>query len=525
MNRHSIKFKMTLLLSIVIGLLIVILLLANSFFAERYYQYDKRQQMLTGYDKINEIMKTYDGSTLSKENLYDKMEQYTSNTAMSIIVVNSDWTTVYTNTNAEMEMLDRLRMSIFNKDMFHFEEINIYQERKKEPYKNNITFDMEFSGISETREILVRQDNYTLQKVYDKRLADYYYELWGTLENGCSIMMRASIQGIKDNVAISNKFITYIGLSILFLGMAAALVFSQYISKPIKQLSKIAERMAHLDFNAKYEGVDKGEIGVLGVSMNNMSMELETTISQLKTVNKQLQKDIDKKDKLEQMRTEFLSNVSHELKTPIALIQGYAEGLKEGIFDSPESMDFYCDVIMDEASKMNMMVKKLLTLNQLEFGNERLEMNRFDIVELVEAIVTANELRATQQGITIEFNPDEEHVDVWSDEYKIEEVVTNYLSNAINHCEFEKRIVIRIEKIDDCVRVYVYNTGKHIPEEDIKRIWDKFYKVDKARTREYGGNGIGLSIVKAIMDSYGNSFGVSNVDGGVEFWFDLDGKA
>ncbi len=525
MNRHSIKFKMTLLLSIVIGLLIIILLLANSFFAERYYQYDKRQQMLTGYDKINEIMKTYDGSNLSKDNLYDKMEQYTSNTAMSIIIVSSDWTTVYTNTSAEMEMLDRLKMSIFNKDMFHFEDVDIYREKKKEPYKSNITFDMEFSGVSETREILAKEDNYTLQKVYDKRLADYYYELWGTLENGCSIMMRASIQGIKDNVAISNKFITYIGLSILFLGMAAALVFSQYISKPIKQLSKIAERMAHLDFNVKYEGVDKGEIGVLGFSMNNMSMELESTISQLKTVNKQLQKDIDKKEKLEQMRTEFLSNVSHELKTPIALIQGYAEGLKEGIFDSPESMDFYCDVIMDEASKMNIMVKKLLTLNQLEFGNESLEMNRFDIVELVEAIVTANELRASQQGITIEFNPNEKHIDVWSDEYKIEEVVTNYLSNAINHCEFEKRIVIRIEKIEDCVRVYVYNTGKHIPEEDIERIWDKFYKVDKARTREYGGNGIGLSIVKAIMDSYGNSFGVSNVEGGVEFWFDLDGKA
>ena len=207
------------------------------------------------------------------------------------------------------------------------------------------------------------------------------------------------------------------------------------------------------------------------------------------------------------------------------MIQGYAEGLKEGIFDSPESMDFYCDVIIDEASKMNMMVKKLLTLNQLEFGNESLEMARFDIVELVEAIVTANELRASQQGITIEFNPDEEHIDVWSDEYKIEEVVTNYLSNAINHCAFEKRIVIRIERIQDCVRVYVYNTGKPIPEEDIERIWDKFYKVDKARTREYGGNGIGLSIVKAIMESYGNSYGVANVDGGVEFWFDLDGKA
>ncbi len=131
--------------------------MANSFFAEKYYQYDKRQQMLTGYDTINEIMKTYDGSNLSKDNLYDKMEQYTSNTAISIIIVNSDWTTVYTNTSAEMEMLDRLRMSIFNKDMFHFKEVDVYQKKEKESDKYNITFNMELSGVSETREILIKR--------------------------------------------------------------------------------------------------------------------------------------------------------------------------------------------------------------------------------------------------------------------------------------------------------------------------------------------------------------------------------
>ena len=225
------------------------------------------------------------------------------------------------------------------------------------------------------------------------------------------------------------------------------------------------------------------------------------------------------------MRTEFLSNVSHELKTPIALIQGYAEGLKEGITDDPESMDFYCSVIMDEANKMNMMVKKLLTLNQIEFGDEELVMERFDIIELVSSVVNANELRAGQKGIKIIFNQADEHIDVWSDEYKIEEVITNYISNAINHCDFEKRIEVNVKKNGDNIRVSVFNTGKNIPEEDINNIWGKFYKVDKARTREYGGNGIGLSIVKAIMDSYGKEYGVRNLDNGVEFWFDLDAKS
>ncbi|MBO5459409.1 MAG: HAMP domain-containing protein, partial [Lachnospira sp.] len=321
-----------------------------------------------------------------------------------------------------------------------------------------------------------------------------------------------------------NTFITYVGLGILVIGIIAAYVFSVYITRPIKQLSNIAERMAKLDFNVKYEGKDKSEIGLLGNSMNNMSLKLEENISHLKAANRELQRDIERKVKMEEVRTEFLSNVSHELKTPIALIQGYAEGLKEGITDDPESMDFYCDVIIDEANKMNNMVKKLLTLNQLEFGNEELVMERFDIIELITSIVNANELRASQKGISIIFNQKNEHIDVWSDEYKIEEVVTNYITNAINHCENEKYIEISVERRDNDVRVTVFNTGKNIPEQDIPNIWQKFYKVDKARTREYGGNGIGLSIVKAIMEAYGKDYGVVNKSNGVEFWFDLDGR-
>ena len=188
-------------------------------------------------------------------------------------------------------------------------------------------------------------------------------------------------------------------------------------------------------------------------------------------------------------------------------------------------MEFYCDVIIDESNKMNEMVKKLLTLNQIEFGDEETVLERFDIVELLNSVISANTLRASQKDISITFSAPEKNMYVWADEYKIEEVVTNYISNAINHCDFDMKIVVRTQRIGDSIRVFVFNTGKHIPDEDIDNIWIKFYKVDKARTREYGGNGIGLSIVKAIMDSLGKECGVMNVDGGVEFWFDLDAKA
>ena len=155
------------------------------------------------------------------------------------------------------------------------------------------------------------------------------------------------------------------------------------------ELARLSEDMANLNFDMKYTSGGNNEIGILGENFNKMSLQLEKTVSELKTANNQLQKDIEQKEKLEDMRNEFTGNVSHELKTPIALIQGYAEGLKEGVNDDPESREFYCDVIMDEASKMNQMVKNLLTLNQLEFGNDEVEFARFDIAALVRGVIAS----------------------------------------------------------------------------------------------------------------------------------------
>ena len=223
------------------------------------------------------------------------------------------------------------------------------------------------------------------------------------------------------------------------------------------------------------------------------------------------------------MRKEFIANVSHELKTPIALIQGYAEGLQEGMGEEKESRDYYCDVIVDEANKMNQMVKQLLTLSSLESGNDKPVMDRFNLTELIKGVVNASKILIEQNQIQVEFD-DQTPVYVWADEFKIEQVVTNYLSNAIHHIGGEKKIIIRMIPENGLVRVSVFNTGTPIPEEAIPNLWTKFYKVDKARTRAYGGTGIGLSIVKAIMDAHNQQYGVKNWENGVEFWFTLDGR-
>ena len=544
MKIHSIKFKITLLLVVTVTRLVAMLIGFNSIFSEKVYMNRKQKSMINSYENVNEIMQKYTDLQIDKDTMCADMENISTAKGISVLVVDSSWCTIYVSTQGDDSMMERLRMSIFNGDIF---KNNGSQDKAPEPkdqeddsdnpadkddkkeHRKRLEDIIDMSGTSlvENRTIISSNDNYTLQKVYDERLGDYYLEIWGTLDNGYSIILRTPIQGIKDNVNISTTLIKYVGGAILAVGIIAAFVVSTYITRPIKQLSNIAEKMSEMDFNARYEGSDKGEIGLLGKSMNNMSEKLEQNIAELKKANLELKKDIDKKEKLEIMRTDFLSNVSHELKTPIALIQGYAEGLKEGITDDPESMEFYCDVIMDEANKMNTMVKRLLTLNQIEFGNDEPEMERFDINELIASVADANAIRAGQKNMRIVFDNRNEHNFVWADEYKTEEVLTNYISNALNHCDGKRAIEVRTEKSENggTITVTVYNSGKNIADEDLERIWEKFYKTDKARTREYGGNGIGLSIVKAIMDSMGQEYGVRNVSDGVEFWFNLDCKS
>lgn len=544
MKIHSIKFKITLLLVVTVTCLVAMLIGFNSIFSEKVYMNRKQKSMINSYENVNEIMQKYTDSQIDKDTMCADMENISTAKGISVLVVDSSWCTIYVSTQGDDSMMERLRMSIFNGDIFknngspdkapepkeqEDDSDNPADKDDKKDHRKRLEDIIDMSGTSlvENRTIISSNDNYTLQKVYDERLGDYYLEIWGTLDNGYSIILRTPIQGIKDNVNISTTLIKYVGGAILAVGIIAAFVVSTYITRPIKQLSNIAEKMSEMDFDARYEGSDKGEIGLLGKSMNNMSEKLEQNIAELKKANLELKKDIDKKEKLEIMRTDFLSNVSHELKTPIALIQGYAEGLKEGITDDPESMEFYCDVIMDEANKMNTMVKRLLTLNQIEFGNDEPEMERFDINELIASVADANAIRAGQKNMSIVFDNRNEHNYVWADEYKTEEVLTNYISNALNHCDGKRAIEVRTEKSENggTITVTVYNSGKNIAYEDLERIWEKFYKTDKARTREYGGNGIGLSIVKAIMDSMGQEYGVRNVSDGVEFWFNLDCKS
>jgi signal transduction histidine kinase len=369
---------------------------------------------------------------------------------------------------------------------------------------------------------------YYLASSIDNATNTEYLEMWGVLDNGNTFLIRSPLESIRDSVNISNRFLAYVGIVATIISAIFIWLVTTRITKPIMELKEISEKMTELNFETKYVSRGRNEIDLLGEHINELSATLEKTISELKTANNELKRDIEKKEQIDEMRKEFLANVSHELKTPIALIQGYAEGLKEGINDDDaDSRNFYCEVIMDEAGKMNTMVKKLLDLNQLEFGNDVVTMERFDIVALIRNFITSAEILINQNEINLRID-NSEPIYVWADEFKTEEVVRNFFSNAMNHASGDKIIDIKYRLIEESgvnrVRVSVFNTGEPIPEDSIPHIWEKFYKVDKARTREYGGSGVGLSIVKAIMESMNQKYGVINYTNGVEFWFELETK-
>lgn len=371
--------------------------------------------------------------------------------------------------------------------------------------------------------IIEKTTQYVIERVVDRKSQMEYLSIVGFFEDGTNFIARTSLESIEENARLSSRLLLYIGFVGTIAGGFIIWLLTKKITKPIEELSDISEKMSELDFEAKYQGKSNTEIGVLGKNINKLSEVLEQTISELKNANNELRRDIAQKEEIDEMRKDFLSNVSHELKTPIALIQGYAEGILDGIEDGDKELrEYYCNVIVDETAKMNRMVRQLMTLNQLEFGNAVVTMERFDIVEMIRNYVQSAGVMIQQKEVTVSVQ-EEKPIYVWGDEFGIEEVVTNYFTNALNHVNIEKRIDIQFRELDERrVRISVFNTGEPIPEESIPHLWEKFYKIDKARTRAYGGSGVGLSIVKAILDAHHQEYGVNNYNNGVEFWFTLD---
>lgn len=484
----SIRMKLFFTLTIVVVIIVFLLIFVNSVVLESYYLYSKVNTLLNVYSKVN----TYYNELPSNVDVELELEKIAVNNNFDIILKTNDDINIYSSNRNFLDTLGKI--NVLSKDT------------------NN-------------KNMIYSKDNVQIRTMNDTKTDSKIALLTANLDNGYKLYIRLSIASIQDSVKISNSFLFLIGSMVVVIGGIVVSIISNKYTKPILELNNIARRMANLDFSKKYvENETDDEINNLGKSINIVSEKLEKTIKELKRTNIELEKDVEQKSRIDEMRKQFISDVSHELKTPIAIIQGYAEGLAENVTTDEESKKFYVEVIQDEANRMDKLVKQLLELMKLEYGKREFNNTRFDITELIREVIRKTEIIREDENIEVIYNT-KESAYVYADDFYIEQVITNYITNAIKHSQEvngKKYIEIKVEKQDKKVRIKVYNTGEKISEEDLNRIWKRFYKIDTSRNREKGGSGIGLSLVKAIMNNYKNDFGVYNKDDGVEFYFELD---
>lgn len=488
----TVRGKLFFIMCIVVLSIILFLILVNSFVLEKYYQYTKSNQLKSLYNNINDYYNSDNPAT----NFKDELDRVAIKNNFDIIIKDENDKAVY----------------LSNKD-----------------FLSNIRVIIDFWGINKQKEykVLEETDKLEIRNIKDTETSANYILLSGKLDNGYGVYIRIPISSIQESVRISNRFLYLIAGIVIIVGGIAIIYISKTFSSPISELNNIAKKMANLDFSHKYAVTDDDdEINELGESINMMSEKLETTINQLRSTNIELERDIEKKSKIDEMRKSFISDVSHELKTPIALIQGYSEGLLENVNDDPESRKFYAEVILDETNKMDKMVRQLIELTKLEYEKREFNNRTFNIVELEKEIVRTSKVMIDEKQTEVIFEtPDK--IDVFADDMYLSQIITNYLTNAIKHVkdvDGEKYIKITNVVLQDKqkARVTVFNTGDNISEENLNRIWNRFFKADEARNRDDGGSGIGLSIVRAIMNNYGNDYGVKNKPKGVEFYFEVD---
>ena len=481
--KHSIRLRFTALIFAVLTVLMAILFLVNSFGLERFYRRQKVLDLESAYRTLDEIAASAGTESAEMEEL---LRYYSNRYNITVALVNS--------------ANSKLLQSTENGKSHLYQRVQRYLFRQDEDSKTLV---------------LKKTESYTILQAYDDGSQSANIDCFAYLsDNQTLLLMTTPVANLKESVRLANRFLFYMGTLTLLIGVFLVWGMTSRITDPIRSLAAISEKLGHMDFSVRYRGANEDEIGVLGNNMNSMAEQLEIAVSELREANRKLRDDLAHQEEIDRMRREFIANVSHELKTPIALIQGYAEGLQDGLCEEKEMREQYLGVILDEAGRMNKLVRQLLTLSQLESDKPDLNMEVFDLRESAESVLRKTKVLAEESGAKVSLEAPDAGIAVRADAFRIDEVLMNYVEEG-------GEVIVRLLPQGDRVRCEVYNSGKQIPEEDLGRLFEKFYKVDKAHTRKYGGSGIGLSIVRAIMTQHNMPCGVENCPSGVLFWFEL----
>ncbi|UUV18875.1 HAMP domain-containing histidine kinase [Fusobacteria bacterium ZRK30] len=344
-----------------------------------------------------------------------------------------------------------------------------------------------------------------------------YYKL---LPTGQFITLRISMDSIQSTVGIVNEFYIYEGVAILIGSLFFVYIFSLHITRPIIALNSIIRRMVNMDFSYRANIKSGDELEELGDNINFLSSELEKNIGQLKLSNMKLKDEVEKRKKIDELRKEFIASVTHEIKTPVTVINTHAEMLLYDLIENKEEGKEYLKTIMSEGDNISALLNELIKLIKLEEKIVDIEIEELSLFDLLREESSKYKIDLVKKNVSLILNLEEDLVAL-GDEFKIRQVVNNLLSNGVSYVKDGGELRVNLETIEDKARVEIINTGSSIPEDKLENIWKAFYRVEKSRNKKYGGTGLGLTIVNGILERHGSEFGVENISDGVKFWFTL----
>ncbi len=367
-------------------------------------------------------------------------------------------------------------------------------------------------SVSENQSFIYSEplsDERYLARVYPMKIGDTHHYAF----------VIASQLPILEAVETLSAYYAIIVLAAMIMSVFLSYIVSRIVTRPLLRINTIAGQMAKLDFSSYIEVTTDDEIGHLSQSLNTLSMNLQDNMEELKLANKELQKDIEKERALEQMRRSFVSGASHELKTPIGIIKGFAEGIRDGI--AADRVEYFIDVILEETDKMDALVRDMLELSRMEQNPNNLEMEVFECREFIHTTCQKFVPQIRERGLLFEKNLMPGPVYVEADRRRMEQVLTNGISNALRYSKRKARMRLSAIIKQNTVRITIFNEGDPIPEDHLRHVWDRFYRVDPSRSKESGGSGLGLSIVREILVQHDVAFGIENHEDGVVFYFEM----
>ncbi|MDK3015822.1 HAMP domain-containing sensor histidine kinase [Bacillus sp. RB3] len=325
------------------------------------------------------------------------------------------------------------------------------------------------------------------------------------------IFTMTSLQPVDEAVQMIKDYYVYLIIFVLILIVLISFYYSKKIAKPLLQINDTTKKIAGLDFSETIPITTKDEIGDLSQNINTLSKALHSYINQL-------QQDIEKEKQLENTRKEFISGVSHELKTPLSIMKSCISILEDGVASNKK--EYYFKAMSKEVDKMDMLIIDMLELAKFESGTYKMEMDAFHIDEMIDYIceqlssdITAKQLHVHKHLSKIE---------VVANQHRIEQVITNFITNAIRYTPENENIIVSVIEEKERAKVCIENKGAHIAPEHLAKIWDRFYRGDTSRQRSKGGTGLGLAISKNILELHSVQYGVSNTEDGVLFFFYLN---